>query len=81
MTCAVQPETRRHGEDRREEIQIDSQRVICGSRVEIHVRVELLILFDELFDPARNLEPLGSPLDSPSSLDILRKCVARGSSV
>ena len=46
------------GEDRREEIDRDAERVIGGRRVEIDVRIQLLLGLDQRLDPLRHLEPL-----------------------
>src|SRR6476620_6147336 len=46
-----------HGEDRRIQIDRDPEGVIRGRRIEIHVRVELLLAGDELFNPFGHLEP------------------------
>ena len=46
-----------HGEDRREEIHSDAQRVIGRRRVEINVRVQLLLGLHQRLDALRHLEP------------------------
>ena len=47
-----------HGEDRREEIDRNAERVIGGRRVEVDVRVELLLALHQRFDALRHLEPV-----------------------
>src|SRR5215469_4149941 len=44
--------------DWREQVDVDTQRVIGRGRREVHVGVKLLIGFNELFDGARGLKPL-----------------------
>src|SRR5579862_5398999 len=50
-----------NGEDQREKIHIDTESVIGRSRVEVHIGVQLLVGFYELFDLVGDLEPLGLP--------------------
>src|SRR5208282_1883025 len=49
----------RHRKHRRKQVNVNAQRVIGGSRVEVYVGVQLAIGDDELFDLMRDLEPLG----------------------
>jgi hypothetical protein len=48
------------GEDGGEEVDVDAQRGVGGCGVEVDVGVELFFLFDEEFDPAGHVEPLGA---------------------
>src|SRR5260221_6778568 len=45
------------GEDRREEIDRDAERVVRGRRVEVHVRVKLFLAPDERLHAARQVAP------------------------
>src|SRR5581483_6317029 len=47
-----------HSESRREQVNRDAKRVVSGSRVEIHVGVQLLQLANCLFHAGRFLEQL-----------------------
>src|ERR1039457_3134671 len=49
------------GEDRRVEIDRNAQRIICGSRVEVHVRVQLLDFPHRLFRSEEHTSELQSP--------------------
>ncbi len=69
------------GENRREQVDGDAERVIGRRRIEVDVRIQFLLGLDDRLDPLRHLEPLGLPARWPSSRDIWRRCVARGSSV
>src|SRR5260221_2870391 len=46
-------------EDRREQIDGDAQRVVRRRRVEVEVRVQVLLRIYESLDVLRHLEPLG----------------------
>src|SRR5262245_42034452 len=48
-----------HREDRRVEIDRDAERVVGGCRVEVDVRIQLLLAFDERLDALRHIEPCG----------------------
>src|SRR5689334_18913165 len=48
----------RHGEDRSKQVHINSERVIGGRGVEVHIGVQFLVRFDELLDGIREIEPL-----------------------
>ena len=52
------------GENWREQVDRNAERVVRGRRVEIDVRVQLLLALDESLDPLRHLEPdrLSRPL-------------------
>ena len=47
-----------HGKNRGEEVDVDPQRVIRGSRIKIYVRVQFLFRFYEVLNPAGHLKPL-----------------------
>ena len=47
------------GEDGREEVDVDAEGGVGGGGVEVDVGVELHFLFDEEFDLAGQVEPLG----------------------
>src|SRR5688572_11607079 len=55
------------GEDRRVEIDRNPERVVGGRRVEINVRIQLLVALDERFDPLRHVEP-GSVAGPPAEV-------------
>ena len=45
-------------EDRREQVDRDAERVVGGRRVEVDVRVQLLLRLDQRLDALRHLEPV-----------------------
>ena len=56
-TCAVQPETRLTAKIGVKSSMRNAERVIGRRRVEVDVRVQLLLGLDQRFDPLRHLEP------------------------
>src|SRR5215470_16404543 len=47
------------GEDRSKQVDVETQRGVGGSRIEIHVGVEMLFALDVLLDRFRHVIPLG----------------------
>src|SRR5262244_399705 len=47
------------GEDRSKQVDVETQRGVGGSRIEIHVGVEVLFTLDVLLDRLRHVVPLG----------------------
>ena len=80
-TWAVHPEHAADGEDRREEIDRDAERVVGRRGVEVDVRIQLLLGLDHASMRSDISNHWGWPARFPSSRDICRRCVARGSSV
>src|SRR5581483_886629 len=48
----------RHGKYRSKEVEVNAQHVVSGSRIKVHIGVELLFRVHQLLDSARHFEPL-----------------------